>query len=822
MNFLIAKLLGLDARQFAGAKWSELSVRFQGLPAGAAGWWALATLAGVAGLVWLTIRNYRRESDSASLRMKALLSALRLGALGLVILVLFQPTLVIDKSKHLPSTLVVLVDDSLSMGLEDHYADADFMRRLALGLEINPPEKIRTMTRLEIVRAMLEKNDNTWLKELARHHHLKVFSFAEAIQELKTAEPAGADALPQRFFDVSQLQATGAATDIEGGLRRALEGVQGQPLAAVILLTDGQANTGEALAAAQTLAARNIPVFSVGIGSAEPPRNIEVLSLSANNVIFKDDEAVFTVQVTARGFEGRVVPLTLKAREQNGGASEVVATQSVTLGADGAIQEIALHARPARVGVFAFSAEIEPQAGELTDKDNSASLAIRVIDQKVRVLMVAGDSGREYRYLKNYLIRDKTIAARVWLENASPEFVQESSAGEPPLAKLPREEADLFAYDVVILSDPMPRDCDGAWAKLLQKFVGDRGGGLCFLAGRKYTEDFLFTRDFEPIAAVLPVTIARDSLAFREGISRINLQQWPMVLTSQGLDHPALQLDVDPERNRNLWAVMPGFYWSQPVARAKPGATVLAVHFDPRRATSEGAMPVMAAQFYGAGRTFFMGMDETWRWRFVGAKYFEQFWNQTVRYLSQGRLLGGRKRVEFLTDRETYNLGQRALLTAKVFAPDYTPAKLANFAVEVRGESGVKIPVTLTPLPGAPGQFEAAILLAKTGLYEIVPRTDDSQLLEHAGTKNFRVILPRLEFQQPRMNAALLADLARVTGGKLVAADEFAKLPSLVPAREQIILNEITQDLWDAPLILLLFCVLLFAEWSLRKWKNMA
>jgi hypothetical protein len=36
------------------------------------------------------------------------------------------------------------------------------------------------------------------------------------------------------------------------------------------------------------------------------------------------------------------------------------------------------------------------------------------------------------------------------------------------------------------------------------------------------------------------------------------------------------------------------------------------------------------------------------------------------------------------------------------------------------------------------------------------------------------------------------------------------------------LVNEQTQDIWDTPLALCLFCGLLFTEWAIRKWKNLA
>ena len=105
MTPLITHFLGLDSGAFAGARWSDLSIRWVGLPTAAeGGWWSLATLALVAFLLWHAVREYRREGTVITAGVRRLLTALRLGALGVALAILFQPTLVIDRSEHLKST----------------------------------------------------------------------------------------------------------------------------------------------------------------------------------------------------------------------------------------------------------------------------------------------------------------------------------------------------------------------------------------------------------------------------------------------------------------------------------------------------------------------------------------------------------------------------------------------------------------------------------------------------------------------------------------------------------------------------------------------
>ena len=262
-----------------------------------------------------------------------------------------------------------------------------------------------------------------------------------------------------------------------------------------------------------------------------------------------------------------------------------IAEQTIKLPPNDQPLDVALRAQPQQLGTFTYTASIEPLADELTDRDNSASLVARVVAQKPRVLFIAGNASKEYRYVKNHLTRDTTLSVSCWLQSAEAGFNQE---GDAPLATLPKTEQELFGYDVILLLDPDPREFDAAWAGLLKRFVGDHGGGLAFIASNKFTADFLTARELQPVAELLPVQIEREQLSIAEALSRVNQQDWPWLVTAAGYENPIFQMDSDPERNRRVWAAMPGFYWAQPVRALKPGATALAVHSDPRRQTRQG------------------------------------------------------------------------------------------------------------------------------------------------------------------------------------------------------------------------------------------
>jgi von Willebrand factor type A domain len=805
VSFFLSHLLGLDPNALAGARWSDLSIRWVGLPtASVGGWWSLATLALVAFLLWHAVREYRREGVVIAPGMRRLLTALRLGALGVALAILFQPTLVIDRSAHLKSTAWLLVDDSLSMGVEEKAEDG---RQKA--------ESRLELVKLRIADRGLRNETRSLMEELAKSHQLRIAAFSDGWRELATN-------------DLATLKPQGVATSLANGLRQAIENSRGVPVAAVVLVTDGQATDSETMAAAQFAAQRGVPVFAVGVGDPKAPRNIEVASLTVNPVLFKDDEAVFTVRVLAHELAGAPVKVTLRESnkgQEGSGGDRIIAEQTIKLPLNDRPLDVTLRAQPQQLGTFTYTASIAALPDELTDRDNSASFVARVIAQKPRVLFIAGNAGKEYRYLKNHLTRDTTLSVSCWLQSADAAFNQE---GDAPLTTLPKTEQELFGYDVILLLDPDPREFDEVWAKLLTRFVGDHGGGLAFIASNKFTTDFLNARELQPIADLLPVQVEREQLTVAEALSRVSQQDWPWLVTAAGFENPVFQLDSDPERNRRVWAAMPGFYWAQPVRALKPGATALAVHSDPRRQTRQGPQPVVATQFYGPGRVLFVASDSTWRWRLGGSHAFEQFWSQAVRYLTQGRLLGGLKRLVLATDHDEYSLGQRITVRAKVLDDGYKPVTMEKFEVRVgtlgagRESAGRSASLRLDPVAGAPGEFEGSLVADQLGLCEVTASLPGGSARDAVALKAVRVTLPRLEFKDTRMNEPLLRQIAAVTGGEFLPLDRIGELPKLLPKREQLLVNEQTQDIWDTPLALCVFSGLLFTEWAIRKWKNLA
>ena len=84
-------------------------------------------------------------------------------------------------------------------------------------------------------------------------------------------------------------------------------------------------------------------------------------------------------------------------------------------------------------------------------------------------------------------------------------------------------------------------------------------------------------------------------------------------------------------------------------------------------------------------------------------------------------------------------------------------------------------------------------------------------------TTRFRIEPPRRELDEPSLNRPLLADLARLTGGRVLDVAEVRKLDESITMREVTRTVEEREELWDAPLLYAIIILGLTAEWISRR-----
>ena len=795
----------------AGGRWHlELDALPRGLGSAAL---IAAAIAVVVGVWWL----YRLEGRQLSRFARGTLALMRCLMLTCVVLMLTEAVLVFTKHEQLPSRLLVLVDTSQSMSLADPYSNKQTAERVAMKTGVKDragrPDiaALRKRSRLDLVRAGLAP----LMSKLGRGREIHIYSFSEKLQRADS------------FGALQQLKPTGGASALGDAIKNALAAHRGQPIAGMLLVTDAQSNAGEDPRKVSAMASsQRVLINALAAGTEQGPSNARMADLEASPVVFERDPSEVAAVVQSQGMEGQTATVSLEKRPDGGNWTEI-GRQDVVLGEDRMIKRVTFDLANDALGTFDLRARVADAGTELTTADNELVKSMKVVRQRIRVLLVAGGPSPEMQFMRNAMMRDTRIEFSSWLQSAGDRY---ENVGHRPLRRLPSSRKELDEYDAVILFDPDVRKLSPIWPELLTKFVGDAGGGVVYVAGEQYSAPLFAGTDNDRSIdntwlRILPV--ANDAGLYRTGAS-VSLNPhdtWTFELTGEGSSDPIFRFSPDPNRNRDILTSLPGMYWHFPVTRAKPGATVLARHGDPRMRNSYGRHVLMAMQRYGPGRTVFLGFDSTYRWRFLHEEYFDGFWARLVDRVGRDKALGGRYPFSLSTDKATYHTGDRVVVSARLIGGEET-MNLSDLHGDLEMPGQATATVNFDPLPQDPSVMEGSFSASDPGTYvlRVVPAGAGAEgdASVRAATLSFRVEPPRQEIDQPKLNRALLEDVTRATGGSMFTLADVDRLPDAFKIHQVDRVLEYRDETWDAPILFGGFVCLVTLEWVLRKRYRMA
>lgn len=244
------------------------------------------------------------------------------------------------------------------------------------------------------------------------------------------------------------------ATDLGAAIRRALSEVPSDAAARIVIVSDGVSTRGDPLQAAAAAVAAGVPVDVV-------PLDQSVVS----------DVRVVAVRAPTRASKGE--PLDLKIVTQSSQPADV----ELRIFADGKLQRRALaHVASGEdvvvlrdtapgPGLHRYDVELSAQDPQLDQaaEDNQGSCFVRVRGESA-ALVIEGDRGGEASLVRSL----EAAAFRVdWV----------GAAG------VPRDIAELAAYDVVFLSDIPASALTPTQIEAFGSYVRDLGGGLVLMGG---------------------------------------------------------------------------------------------------------------------------------------------------------------------------------------------------------------------------------------------------------------------------------------------------------------------------------------------------
>ncbi len=725
-------------------------------------WWGYVLVFGAAvALAWLA---YARSGLPAASPRRLALTGLRAATLVLIVACLLRPVQLVPPASARDSVVPILVDVSRSMRI----ADADGVARIA-----------RAEALVDLIAPSLQNEFRT-----------EVLTFGESLA-VAGQEP---------------LTASARRSDLGGALASALERFRGQPVAGIVLISDGGDTEARDRAPIDGL---SVPVYAIGVGGPSAGRDREVVNLTAGEPLLADSSIDLSVSVVSHGFGTEPLDLRVLA---NGRPIEVRRVQPA---ADGAPLHEVFTVSPDPGAPTVYSVDIPVAVGELVAENNTRSVLVPASGRARRVLLVEGAPGYEHTFLKRALALDSGLEVDAVVrkgqndENRDTFFVQAAASRAAALAAgYPLRRADLFAYDAVIFGniegDFFTRD----QVEMTADFVAMRGGGLLVLGARSFEQQGLVGTALEE---VLPVELTDR----RGGLARASMQSpgpvGALTLTTEGASHPVTRIASSIEESRRRWSELTPLASVAPIGGPRPGAQVLALS----SGVGGQARPLLAVQRYGQGRAMVFAGEATWRWRMMAPATdttYETVWRQIARWLTASA-----PEAVTLAPLEAAMPGTTEVVSVVVRDEEFTPVRDAEVTLRLTLPGGEERQVVAALSNPEEGRYSTSVRLDAEGVYRLVAEARRRHELIGTASRAALVGGVDLEMSEPRLNEQVLQRIATASGGRMVPAGDAGSLAEwLREARTGGGPPEL-RDLWHTGWSLLAIIMLLAAEWVLRR-----
>lgn len=781
------------------------SIRFTGdLPA-----WSVGVLALVA--VVAVVLLYSRETSSLRPPYQYLLPALRGTAVALIIFILAGP---VWHRRQVIGTLgrvIFAVDTSRSMSLTDSQSAES------------------TENRLQRASASLLGNATVpgWLEQIHKTHAIDVIAFSNADpvkiwssdeqSELPTALDWSADGAATNLSRplqsiLSTINLDSSAGDSSAGASS--ETVDSVRRAAVVMMTDGRdTDTAKRLGRSAPTIAKQLSVGgtivnTLGFGSVDEPPDVGIVEVIRPETVAAEGKLAGQVIVKQFGGQGRPVLIRIESE------GETVWQKSITLANTGQ-QAVpfeldvgglvdTLRARSPRGidrtnEVLRLVAKVESGGPDYSDENNLANFRVAASTRNRRLLIIDGSSRWETRYLKNLFVRDPSWQADVVLFGPGTSVPTLPRGDEP--GKFPATAAGMSQYDAILLGEIDSAQFTPSDRGLITRFVAN-GGGLVIIDGRFGKLRPLVATEF---GELMPIRY----LGSGTPPTPNHLQATPA-----GLEQPALGLIDQADELESFWKSLPAPTWSANVELAEGAEAWGEAVFDGGKRT-----PWLATRMYGAGRVFYFGSDQSWRWRYkVADRFHARFWNQLVVAAMEPPFSASDQYVSIGTDKVEYLGGESVSVRARLRDVRGNPVADATVDALVLRDGTVVATVPLGVDNPSRGTYAGTVPPLPGGEYSIRIRAsgfDESALL--ASTPIWVTEGDNSEMQRMSLDEDSLRQIASAGQGTYVHESDAGQMLELLKPLSSGTIIETDTVLWQSYLWFWLIIALLTIEWWCRK-----
>lgn len=532
---------------------------------------------------------------------------------------------------------------------------------------------------------------------------------------------------------------------------------------ALILATDGLFNEGASPVYGPE--GVKVPVYSIALGDTIVRKDLYISSVQHNRIAFLGNTFPIEIAVDARQASGAQTLLTV---EQD---SQPVFSRTLQLTGNTFHVVVPVLAEARSKGIHHFRITVSAIEGEVTTVNNVRDIFIEVVEQKEKILLLAGAPHPDISALRQTL---------------------EKSPNHDVTVSLLRDfSGSINAYNVVVLHGIPGAGADGK--ELLVK-LKESDVSVWFILGSNTLPEAL--------------NAAESGVRISQANGQLNeVQATPAA--AFGL------FTVSPEW-RNQVSTWPPLKAPFGVYQATAGIYTLLYQKVGAVVTSQ---PLLAFADQNGKKTALLAGEGLWRWKLAefsenGSHLLtDEFINSVVQYLSVKE-----NRSPFrLSAKNNFRENESVQFDARLFNQSGQLTNTPEVRLVIRNAGGKEFPFIMTRTENA-YHLEAGVF--PVGNYSYKAETKLGEMV-FTRSGEFSVSPLQLETAVTVADHGLLKTLAAKTGGRVVYPGQMQALITAVKADEQLkpvsYMNKKLEDLLKEPWFFALLMVFLCLEWFIRK-----
>ena len=312
---------------------------------------------------------------------------IRIILIGFLLILLFNPTVIINKEKNKSLPWRIYIDKSLSLNYYKQPSYTSYVKGIS-----------------NFIQRIKRKNID-----------FEIYSFGSQLDTL---------------LDVTKIKTDANSTNI-GLVFENLDVSYEKNIAGAIIFTDGQINQGPLLSKFSTY--NKLPIHIVGIGDTIPMLDVSIQSVDIPPISVKGKEINIDATISSVGNLKERVNVTLF--DEN---NKLIGSKIIKISGKESLEKVRFQIKPNKIGKNSYLIKCSALSDEINIQNNQQKIVMHVMKDRYNVALITGAPNYNTRLLKDHLSRSN---------NNIDHFVYINDKFSPPIKEFLGKKYEVIIFD---------------------------------------------------------------------------------------------------------------------------------------------------------------------------------------------------------------------------------------------------------------------------------------------------------------------------------------------------------------------------------------